>query len=49
MGRLICVVMYFETGVVPSVFAGFRFILCEVSPRSLLSKFGMSWTTGVGF
>jgi hypothetical protein len=41
MARLICVV-YFEAGVVRSVFAGFRFILCEVYPGSLPSKFGMS-------
>jgi hypothetical protein len=40
MARSICAA--FDWGVVHSVFAGFRFILCEAYPHSLLSKSGMS-------
>jgi len=32
----------FEWGVTHSVFAGVRFMLCEVHPDSLLSEFGVS-------
>ncbi len=38
-----------EAGARLSVLASVRFSTCAGYPLSVLSKFGMSWTTGVGF
>lgn len=47
LAHWICVVTYFDRGA--TVFAGIRFSSCAGYPVSVVSKFGVSWTAGVGF